>query len=173
MVYRYFYLKNFTHLIFMLFLTLWKICIRRHFCMVFDKDKIDLTTLVLTIRYLQTPFLWVQQSYLHLIRNLDHNFSRLSHIPRQLVLEGKAWCCSMLILPRVRVMVFNVPLIFQLHVYCGWQFYWWRKLEYLEKTTDLSKVTDKLYHIMLYQVHLAMNRVRTQNFSGDRDWLHR
>ena len=41
--------------------------------------------------------------------------------------------------------------IFQL--YRGDQFYWWRKTEDPDKTTDLSQVTDKHYHIILYTLY--------------------
>jgi hypothetical protein len=51
----------------------------------------------------------------------------------------------------------------------GGQFHW-KKSEYPEE--DLPQVTDKLYHTMLYRVHLAMSIIRAHNLRCDQHWLH-
>jgi hypothetical protein len=53
------------------------------------------------------------------------------------------------------VLWFLTPLSRIIQLYRSGKFYWWRKPEYTEKTTDLSQITEKLYHILLHSVNLS------------------
>jgi hypothetical protein len=50
---------------------------------------------------------------------------------------------------------FYFPVLSIFLLYRG-QFYWWRKPEYPDKTSDLSELADKLYHIKLCLLHLSV-----------------
>ena len=48
-----------------------------------------------------------------------------------------------------------MPLSTIFQLYRGGQFYWWRKSEYPEKTTDCCKSLTNFFHLMLYRVAQA------------------
>ena len=104
-------------------------------------------------------------SHIILIRIIDHIFPHNINKTENIHLRWKEWYKNIKLSSRW----FDLSCLTSLLTI--FQLYWWRKHEYPDKTTDLSQVTDELYHIMLYQVHLAMNRVRTHNSSGDRHCL--
>ena len=85
-------------------------------------------------------------------------------------IEGNLKMCPLYIQIQITVWFYGLrwltPLSTIFHLYGGDQFYWWMKLEYPEKTIDLSQVTVKIYHIMLHRVHLRKDFFyRKRNFS--------
>jgi hypothetical protein len=58
-----------------------------------------------------------------------------------------------------------MPLLTIFHLYRGGHVLLVEETGVPGENHDLSQVTDKLYHIMLYRVYLAMNGIRTQNVS--------
>ena len=95
--------------------------------------------------------------------DLDKTFSRrdigTARAFQKMLEENTFW----LVFQIIWFMVFKaLSTIFQLLVYRGGQFYWWRKPEYPEKTTDLPQVADKLnskyaYSASIFNIIVCLN----------------
>jgi len=86
-----------------------------------------------------------------------------------LIRKGLVHATILIIYLRVRVMVFNATFNNISVILCLISFICWES----QSTWRKPLVIDKLYLILLYRVHLAMNGIQTYNFGGDRYWSHR
>ena len=87
------------------------------------------------------------------VKEDKNNSKRIKRFDKILFLHG---CRTR----RARVMVFNAC--------CQQHFSFMTAVSWWKPTTDLSQVTDKLYHIMLYREHLAWVRFELTTFDNQK-----
>ena len=64
-------------------------------------------------------------------------------------------------------MVFDLPMVCRVRVMVLNVTFNNISVVLVEETNNLLQVTEKLCHIMLYQLYLLMSGIRTNNVSGD------